>query len=74
MTKMNKENILRADERVVCEHASIIEDREGNFSGWIRNESGYKKVCDERDILLQENAELREKLKEAYARCGVSYE
>ena len=67
------ETKLRAGEHIVCENATIIEDGEGNFSGWIRNEA-YKKVCDERDLLLQENAELRKKLKEAYARCGVSYE
>lgn len=68
------ETKLRADEHIVCGHATVIEDGEGKFSGWISNEDEYKKVCDERDLLLQENAELREKLKEAYARCGVSYE
>ena len=71
---MISEETIRADEHIVCGHASIVEDGEGNFSGWIRNEAEYKKVCDERDLLLRENAELREKLKEAYARCGVNYE
>lgn len=66
------ETKLRADEHIVCENATVIEDGEGYFSGWIVNESEYKKVCEERDLLLQENAELREKLKEAYARCGVN--